>query len=54
MTFVLTLAFVLGIAAIAYGCWLAWKPAGFIVGGMLAMLVPVFYVRGQWRASSSP
>lgn len=26
-----------GAAAIAYGAWLAWSPAGFIVGGVLAI-----------------
>jgi len=26
-----------GAAAIAYGAWLAWAPAGFLVGGALAI-----------------
>ena len=24
-----------GVAAIAYGCWLAWVPLGYIVGGLI-------------------
>lgn len=28
---------VAGAGAIAYGAWLAWPPAGFIVGGLLTL-----------------
>lgn len=26
-----------GVGILAYGAWLAWEPAGFIVGGMLLL-----------------
>lgn len=28
-----------GMAAMAYGAWLAWPPAGFIVGGLVVLLI---------------
>ena len=31
------LAALAGAASVAYGAWLAWPPAGFIAGGLLAM-----------------
>ncbi len=43
---VLTLAFLVGLALLAFGSWLAYEPAGFVVGGLVLVLVPVFYVRG--------
>lgn len=27
---------VLGVAAVAYGFWRAWRPLGFIIGGLFA------------------
>jgi hypothetical protein len=34
-----TLLELVAFALIAYGCWLAWAPLGFIVGGALLALV---------------
>lgn len=28
-----------GMAAMAYGSWLAWPPAGFVVGGLVVLLI---------------
>lgn len=41
-----TLLEVVGFAFIAYGCGLAWLPAGFIVGGALLALVGYLAARG--------
>lgn len=27
-----------GAAGVSYGCWLAWQPAGYIVGGALVLV----------------
>ncbi len=32
------LLIVAGAASVAFGAWLAWPPAGYIVGGVLALL----------------
>lgn len=29
---------ILGAASVVYGGWLAWHPAGFVIGGALAMV----------------
>jgi hypothetical protein len=34
------------VASISYGAWLAWRPAGFIVGGAIVLVFEWFYVRG--------
>lgn len=34
-----------GAAAVSYGAWLAWAPAGFIVGGILAVGVSILWAR---------
>ena len=34
---------VIGFIALCYGCWLAWPPLGFIVGGLL-LLIAAFYI----------
>lgn len=34
-----TLLELIAFGLIAYGCWLAWEPLGFIVGGVLLALV---------------
>lgn len=47
MTQLMTAFFVAGLSAVSFGCWLAWHPAGFIVGGLFLMLLPVWYVRGE-------
>lgn len=39
-------AFVAGLGLVAYGAWLAWQPAGFMVAGVLLLAVVVAYVRG--------
>lgn len=49
---VLTVAFLAGVAAVAYGAWLAWHPAGWLVGGVLMMAIPIVYVRGSWASST--
>lgn len=41
-----TLLELAGFALIAYGCWLAWSPLGFIVGGALLALVAFLVDRG--------
>jgi hypothetical protein len=38
--------FLLGIAAVSYGCWLAYHPAGYIAGGSLALAASFFWARG--------
>jgi hypothetical protein len=48
----LTAAFLAGVAAVAYGAWLAWQPAGWLTGGVMLMLIPLVYARGSWLASS--
>lgn len=37
------LAFVAGLAATAYGLWLAWPPLAFIVPGLIVALWGLFY-----------
>jgi hypothetical protein len=44
--YALTLAFVLGLALLSVGAWLAYEPAGFIVAGLTLIFVPLLYVRG--------
>jgi hypothetical protein len=39
-----TVGFV-GIALVSYGAWLTYKPAGFIVGGILLMAVATLISR---------
>lgn len=36
-----------GAGLIAYGAWLAWPPAGFVVGGLQLMAAAVLYLRGR-------
>lgn len=35
--FIPDLLVIAGAAAVSYGAWLAWAPAGFIVAGVLAL-----------------
>ncbi len=35
-----------GAAAVSYGAWLMYPPAGFIVGGVLAMVAGALIARG--------
>jgi hypothetical protein len=41
-----TLLELAGFGAVAYGCFLAWPPLGFIVGGALLALVAYLIDRG--------
>lgn len=36
-----------GVASITYGAWRVYEPAGFIVGGALALLAALFLSRGN-------
>lgn len=36
---------VAGVGSVAYGAWLAWHPAGFIVGGLLATAAAYLWAR---------
>jgi len=40
-----TLLELVGFALIAYGAWLAWPPAGFVVAGALLTLAAYLYDR---------
>jgi hypothetical protein len=40
--YVYDLELLIGCALIAYGCWLAWRPLGFIVGGLMLALTGFF------------
>lgn len=46
----LTAAFLLGFALLAYGAWLAYEPAGFLTAGLALVLLPFLYVRGGWAS----
>lgn len=35
-----------GVAAISFGAWMVYEPAGFIVGGLLALAGGVLLARG--------
>lgn len=37
------LAFLAGFAALVYGLWLAWRPLGFILGGLLLGAAAFFF-----------
>lgn len=45
-------AFIAGLCLLAFGCWLAWHPAGFIVAGVTLIVIPVVWVRGSWVSST--
>lgn len=45
--------FVIGLVLLAVGAWMAWPPAGPLVAGGVLVLLPIFWARGGWRASSS-
>jgi hypothetical protein len=40
-------AFCVGLALLASGCWMAWPPLGFIVGGLILTAGATFYERGS-------
>jgi hypothetical protein len=37
----------MGCGSIAYGAWLAWHPAGFVVGGLFAVAGALMGARSQ-------
>jgi hypothetical protein len=39
------LLLIAGFASVSYGCWLAFPPAGFIVGGLLSFAAGLQMVR---------
>ncbi len=47
MTALLTVCFFVGVALLAYGAWLAWEPAGFLMAGLALVLLPVLHERGS-------
>ena len=40
------LVFLAGLGLFAYGCWLAWHPLGFIMGGLVLTAGALFFERG--------
>ena len=34
-----------GVAAFVYGCWLIYRPAGFLVGGLLLLVISLLWDR---------
>ena len=50
MSYLLTICFMAGITLLAFGAWLAYQPAGFIVAGLAMVVVPLVYVRGTWAS----
>lgn len=49
----LTACFLAGLALVSYGAWLAYHPAGFVVAGVLLVLIPVLERRGRWASSTT-
>ncbi len=47
MDFLLTGCFLLGLALLAYGAWLAYHPAGYMVAGFALLALPLRYVRSE-------
>ena len=41
------LLLITGAAAVAYGAWLVYQPAGFIVGGVLVIVQGVMQARAE-------
>jgi hypothetical protein len=42
-----------GLAAVAYGCWLAWRPLGFIVPGAVVLTLSILADLRQDTAAQS-
>lgn len=40
----------LGAAVLAYGCWLAWRPLGYIFGGLFIAAMGIFLDRNRVMA----
>jgi hypothetical protein len=53
MAKLMSAAFLAGLGLLAFGCWLAWHPAGFIVAGLSLIVIPIVWVRGTWASSTS-
>jgi hypothetical protein len=49
MSTLMTIIFLAGVALVAYGAWLAWPPAGFVVAGAALAWIAVSYERGDAR-----
>lgn len=47
------LGFLVGLCVLVYGLWLAWRPLGFIVGGLVLALV-AFFVHYDMRSAQEP
>lgn len=47
MTALMTAVLIVGVVLLAYGAWLAWHPAGFMVAGAALVALPVRYARGR-------
>lgn len=50
---VLDLTVVVSVASVAYGSWLVFPPAGFIVGGLLALALSLGIAAGAAKSQPS-
>lgn len=50
----LDLVVVGSVASVAYGAWLVFPPAGFIVGGFLTLMLALGLVAGSAKGSQKP
>ena len=48
------LAGLAAVASISYGAWLAWPPAGFMVGGALVLIGVMLSARGDVPPAAPP
>jgi hypothetical protein len=46
-SFLPDMVLLLGVAALAYGFWLAWRPLGYIVGGLMLAAIGIFLDRNR-------
>jgi hypothetical protein len=46
-TVALDVAGLVGVGLVSYGAWLAYRPAGFIIGGALLIAAAVLLARGE-------
>lgn len=46
-SFLPDMVLLLGVAALVYGCWLAWRPLGYIVGGLMLAAIGIFLDRNR-------
>lgn len=47
MAWIRDVAALCGAASVSYGAWLIYEPAGFIVGGIIALSAAVLSARGD-------